>query len=205
MLPRRRTGRLLLLVAFLCCAAALGLLMLKKYHARIQPPTSLVAPQNEAAPSRVVILFFSAPDGSGLVRESREIDACTDQVDCIRVIITELVKGPLGELEPTLPQTVVNRLFVANGLATVDLGEGFVTGLPGGSSSEMAAVYSIVNSIAVNIPGITAVKFLIDGKEAATLKGNLDLRNPLFPDFSLEKAPVGAKTGVVAPAKEPRK
>lgn len=201
---RRRTGRLLLLVAFLCCAAALGLLMLKKYQDRSQIPTSPAAPQTESTPSRVVILFFAVPDGSGLARESREIDACADQVDCIRAIITELVKGPLGELEPTLPQTVVNGISVANGIATVDLGEGFVTGLPGGSSSEMTAAYSIVNSIAANIPGITGVTFLIDGRETATLKGNLDMRTPLSPDFSLDKANAAATTGEVSPAKDPK-
>ena len=202
---RRRTGRLLLLVAFLGCAAALGFLMIKKYDERSQAPTPPAAIQTEAPAFRVVVLFFSAPDGSGLVRESREIDACADQVDCIRAIVTELVRGPLGELEPTLPQTVVNGISVANGIATIDLGEGFATGLPGGSSSEMAAAYSIVNSIAVNIPGITGVKFLIDGRVTATLKGNLDLRNPLSPDFSLEKIPAGVTTGGVSPAKELRK
>lgn len=205
MVQHRRTGRLLLLAAFLCCAAALGLMMLKKYHDRGQAPSSPTTSQTEATLSRVVVLFFATTDGTGLARESREIDACGDQVDCIRAIITELVKGPLGELEPTLPQTMVNRISVANGIAVVDLGEGFAAGLPGGSSSEMTAVYSMVNSIAVNIPGITGVKFLIDGKGAATLKGNLDLRNPLPPDFSLEKATAGATTGVVSPAKNPTK
>lgn len=198
MSKRRRVGRLFLLVAFLCSAAALGLLMLNKYDQRDQAPTPVTKPEGEAPVSRVVVLFFAAPDGSGLVRESREIDACADQVSCIRAVITELVKGPLGELAPTLPQTVVNRIVVAGGIATVDLGEGFVTALPGGSSSEMAAAYSIVNSIAVNIPGITGVKFLIDGRETATLKGNLDLRNPLAPDLSLDKSPTGGAAGEVA-------
>lgn len=205
MAHRRGTGRVLLLVAFLCCASALGLLMFKKYRDREQMPTSPAAPRTEAAPSRVIVLFFATPDGSGLARESREIDGCADQVDCIRTILTELLKGPLGELEPTLPQTVVNGVSVANGTATVDLSEGFVSGLPGGSSSEMAAVYSIVNSIAVNIPGITGVKFLINGREAATLKGNLDLRTPLAPDLSLEKKPAGATSGGSTPAKEQNK
>jgi spore germination protein GerM len=201
-MPQRKgTSRVLLLVAFLCCAAALGLLMFKKYHDRVRIPTPPAAPHSEIFPSRVMVLFFAAPDGSGLARESREIDACANEVDCIRAIITELVKGPLGELEPTLPQTVVNGISVANGIATIDLGEGFITGLPGGSSSEMTAAYSIVNSIAVNIPGITGVKFLIDGRVTTTLKGNLDVRNPLSPDYSLEKIPAGSATGEVPPAK----
>jgi spore germination protein GerM len=196
---RRRTGRLFLLVAFICCAVALGLLMFDKYSQRSQPPTPPVAEQGESAPSRVVVLYFAAPDGAGLARESREIDSCADQLSCIRALITELIKGPMGELGPTLPQTVVNRITVTGGIATVDLGEGFVSGLPGGSSSEMTAVYSIVNSIAANIPGITGVKFLIDGRDTGTLKGNLDLRNPLTPDFSLDKSPTGGASGEPLP------
>jgi len=195
MVKRNRTGRLFLLMAFLCCASALGLLMLNKYDQRSQAPTPPAASRDEAISSRVLVLYFAAPDGAGLIRESREIDACVDQADCIRAVITELIKGPMGELGPTLPQTVVNRITVAGGIATVDLGEGFVTGLPGGSSSEMIAVYSIINSIAANIPDITGVRFLIDGRENVTLKGNLDLRNPLKPDFSLDKSPTGTHHG----------
>jgi spore germination protein GerM len=204
-MPQRKgSSRVLLLVAFLCCAAALGLLMLKKYNDRVRIPPP-AAPHSEISPSRVMVLFFATPDGSGLARESREIDACANEVDCIRAIITELVKGPLGDLEPTLPQTIVNGISVATGIATVDLGEGFIAGLPGGSSSEMTAAYSIVNSIAVNIPGITGVKFLIDGKVATTLKGNLDVSNPLSPDYSLEKISEGSATGEVPPSKDIRK
>ena len=66
----------------------------------------------------------------------------------------------------------------------------------------MTAAYSIVNSIAANISGITGVKFLIDGRETATLKGNLDLRTPLTPDYSLEKTPSGATSGEGSPAKD---
>ena len=186
---RRRVGRLVLLVAFLCSAAAFGLLMFDKYEQRHRAPTAPAEPKDETPAARVVTLYFALPDGSGLARESREIGACLDQVECITAVVTELIKGPVGELLPTLPQTVVNRVTVADGTAVVDLGEGFVTGLPGGSSSEMTAVYSIVNSIAVNVPGISGVKFLVDGRETSTLKGGLDLRRPLTPDPTLDRSP----------------
>ena len=195
-MPRRNgTGRILLLAAFLGCAAALGLLMLKKYEERDLAPQSPAQIRTEAVSPRRIILFFALPDGSGLARESREVDACDDLPGCIRMIITELIKGPLGDLEPTLPPAVLNGVAVANGTAVLDLGEGFTAGLPGGSSSEMAAVYSIVNSIAVNYPEITGVKFLINGRESPTLKGSLDLRSPLAPDFSLEHPAGGAVPG----------
>lgn len=195
MSQRRRTGRVLLLLAFVCCALAIGLLMLKKYQDRQLAPTA-PAPQTEATTLRVITLFFATPDGAGLARESREVDACADQAQCLRDIIVELIKGPLGDLEPTLPaQSVVNGVTVNGGSAIVDLGESFVEGLPGGSSSEMIAAYSIVNSIAANVPGVSGIKFIIDGKEVRTLKGNLDLRQPLVPDPKLEVPAPSATSG----------
>jgi hypothetical protein len=71
--------------------------------------------------------------------------------------------------------------------AVVDLEESFVEGLPEGSSAETTAAYSLVDSIALNFPHIKKVRILIDGKPAETLKGHLDLSQPLAPDFSLEQ------------------
>jgi hypothetical protein len=51
----------------------------------------------------------------------------------------------------------------------------------------MTAVYSIVNTIAVNFPRIKLVKLMHNGKDLETLEGHLDLREPLAPDFTLEK------------------
>jgi hypothetical protein len=46
-------------------------------------------------------------------------------------------------------------------------------------------VYSIVNSIALNVPEIQRVGILIDGAAVATLNGHLDTRRPFVPDRSL--------------------
>jgi hypothetical protein len=40
-------------------------------------------------------------------------------------------------------------------------------------------VYAIVNALTVNLPDITSVQVLVDGKEVDTLVGHLDLRHPL--------------------------
>jgi len=99
-----------------------------------------------------------------------------------------LIYGPLGELAPTLPpNTTIRGVQVAGDKAVIDLDKGFEEGLPAGSSAEMTAVYSIVDTVAVNFPQIKSVTFLVEGKPVETLKGHLDLRQPLVPDFSLEK------------------
>jgi len=107
--------------------------------------------------------------------------------------VDELINGPLGDLAPTLPENLtVRSVQVTGDLAVIDLGEEMMTGLPGGSSAEMAAVYSIVDSVAINFPHIKQLKILVDGQAIDTLKGHLDLRGPLKPDFTMEKKPAAS-------------
>ena len=74
----------------------------------------------------------------------------------------------------------LTTLFIGErGDAFVDL-SGEVRGKhPGGALGELFTVYAIVNAITVNLPAITRVQILIDGKEADTLAGHVDLRHPL--------------------------
>lgn len=181
-------ARALLVVAFLAAAAILGSMMLQKYLAREQLPQVPVEPRPVGTVP--VTLFFAAQDGSGFVRETREIEgACNaDSSPCIRAILEELANGPLGDLAPTIPQNSSFRSVQIQGdIAVIDLGNDLVEGLPKGSSSEMAAVYSMVNTIAFNFPAIKKVRFEVEGGTVTTLDGHLDLSKPLEPNFELEK------------------
>jgi len=183
----RRNAKLILFAAFIIAAIILGTLMLQKYHRSQQVPTTPALPQ-ETGVMRIS-LFFATPDGQGLARETREIDSCgNDQATCVQDVIEELVNGPMGDLAPTLPDaTIVNSVQLSGDTAIVDFNNELVNGLPGGSSSETTAVYSIVDTVSFNFPRIKRVKFLLDGHDAETLKGHLDLRNPIEPDFPSEK------------------
>jgi Sporulation and spore germination len=180
---RRRMA--LLVAAFLITAIILGALMLRKY--RLSRLKSAPPPQTEQTGSRLVTLFFAFPDGTGLVRETREIDACPDPAECAGEVIGELINGPVGDLSPTLPSRAALISVRMDGeTALVDFAKEFPEGLAGGSYSEMMAVYSIVDSLAFNFPRIKAVKFLLGGQSMESL-GHLDLRTPVPPDFTLEK------------------
>jgi Sporulation and spore germination len=184
--PRREVA--VLLIAFIVCAAVLGALMLKKYEDRHLRPAAPPQPQQEG--TFLVALLFAAPNEDRLVREGREIDACGGPAECVEAVVEELINGPLGELAPVLPSaTPIREVRITGDLALVDFGEELIDGLPGGSSAEMMAVYSVVDTIAVNFPRIKQVKLLVGGKEVRSLKGHLDLHEPLTPDFSLEKTP----------------
>ncbi len=182
--PKRGMG--VLLMAFIIFAAVLGALMLQKYEERKQQPS---VQQSPSAAVLQVTLFFGAADGSGLVREWREIEACGAELsDCVLAVLEELLNGPLGDLEATLPaNTSIQSVRVEKEEAIIDLGGEIAEGLPSGSQAEIMAVYAIVNTVVVNFPQIKTVRLLIGGKLADTLKGHIDLREPLPPDFTMEK------------------
>jgi spore germination protein GerM len=135
----------------------------------------------------LVTLFFASPDGTGLVREAREIDACADPAACAEEVLEELINGPVGDVAPTLPPVATFHSVRLEGeTAIVDCGKELAEGFPAGSSAQMVAVYSVVDSLAFNFPVIKNVRFLLEGESVKTL-GQLDMSAPLSPDFSLEK------------------
>ncbi|HPW21762.1 MAG TPA: GerMN domain-containing protein, partial [Vicinamibacterales bacterium] len=50
---------------------------------------------------------------------------------------------------------------------------------PGGSQHELLTVYAIVDTLTANLPAITSVQILVDGREVDSLAGHVDLRRPL--------------------------
>lgn len=187
----RRTG--IVVIAFVVFAVVIGVMIQRKYAERHQKP---VAPPHGQQAAAVVTLYFAAPEGGGLVSEGRSIDPCGDAAECIDTLVAELVAGPVGDLEPALPSTLQLRdVTVASDTAVLDFSHDLVDGLPGGSSAEMAAVYSVVNTVCANLPQVKRVRFLVDGRPLTTLKGHLDLHEPLGPDYTLEqKEPAAAGT-----------
>ena len=191
---RNRRTKLILFAAFLVAAAVIGALMLQKYHDSKRVPA---IPAHPGPADRVrITLFFAAPDGDGLMREGSEIDSCrNDLAACIRSTLAKLVRGPLGDLAPALPpSTIINSVQVQGDTAYLDFSKELVDGIPGGSSSEMTAVYAVVDTVSFNFPQIKKVKFLLDGRDVESLAGHLDLRMPLEPDFGMEKD-MGGQSG----------
>ena len=55
----------------------------------------------------------------------------------------------------------------------------------GGSSEEIQRVYSLVNTIVLNVPQASAVVLLWNGVQRETFAGHLDLTRPLAADREL--------------------
>jgi len=79
--------------------------------------------------------------------------------------------------------TKLKTVFVTDkGEAFVDLTPELRSNQQGGTTNEILTTYTIVNALTLNLPAITSVQILIDGKQVDTLAGHLDLRRPLEQD-----------------------
>jgi len=136
-----------------------------------------------------VHLYFSDEGHSRLKAESRTLTLSDGVVERAKTMVHALIEGPSNAFGRTLPrETELLALYLAeDGVAYVSLNKAVSDKHPGGSLTELLSLYSVVNTLALNIPEIEAVKFLIDGREAKTLAGHIDLRYPFRPDLLLIK------------------
>jgi len=137
--------------------------------------------QSEKLPDRIIVhLYFSDSDNAFLVSEERSLSASISPETLGFQIMNALLEGPKQTLEPTIPEGTLLRGFyiLKNRTAYVDLSRELQEGHPGGAKSELLTIYSMVNSLILNIPEIETVKILVEGKEETTLAGHVDLRFP---------------------------
>jgi spore germination protein GerM len=139
----------------------------------------------------VTHLYFADKNNGFLIAEERVFEQTEDPVFYGRQIIEALIRGPAQKLGPTLPdQTTIRALFISEagtegGTCYVDLSADIQENHPGGVTTEMLTVYSIVNSLILNVSEIQAVKILIEGQESITLAGHIDLQQPLSANMLL--------------------
>ena len=140
-----------------------------------------------AQTKKTIYLYFSDEKNSHLIAEDRTLLVTEDPVEIGKKIVNELIQGPGGNQVRTIPVgTVLNALYITpDGTAFVDVSDAIRDKHPGGSQTELLTVYSIVNSIALNIPQVERVKLLIEGRESQTLSGHIDLTRPLTADMML--------------------
>ncbi len=103
------------------------------------------------------------------------------------VLIEELIKGPYAKGVRTIPeQTEIRSVKLdRKGLLQVDFSRELSELHPGGSSSEIMTVFSIVNTLTENIEGIGGIRILIDGKAVDTIAGHIDCRQPFSPNMKI--------------------
>ena len=126
-------------------------------------------------------LFYVADDGVRLTSVERDVAYGEGADEQAREIIAAQIAPVADPLVSAVPAgTTLRAVFITkSGDAYVDLSREARTAHPGGTVNELLTVYTIVNALTANLPAVTAVQLLIDGKEVDTLSGHVDLRRPL--------------------------
>jgi hypothetical protein len=125
-------------------------------------------------------LYFANRNNSFLKSELRVVHYHHDPVEFGRTIVEALIKGPQKGLMRTIPVgTDLSAIYIdPDKVCFVDLSESVKKKHPGGVNSELLTIYSVVNSLILNVSEIKRVKILIDGNEAPTLAGHISLQLP---------------------------
>ncbi|MFO7494041.1 MAG: GerMN domain-containing protein [Desulfobacterales bacterium] len=149
------------------------------------------AGDSEARPSAVVEavahLYFADRRGLLLAAEARVMPRQTDACRRAHWLVSELIRGPRqGGLHTLPPESEVRALFLTpDETAYVDFSAAIQEHHPGGVRSELLSVYAVVNTLILNLPEVSAVKILIEGREVSTLAGHISLAAPLNADMLL--------------------
>ncbi len=135
-------------------------------------------------------LYFADPGKGVLKALPKRFPSNLNSHELGRDILGTLMAGPPNsDLASTFPlDTQVIALFISDeGRAWVDLGlrEGHLKNMD--TVSELLAIYSIVNSLALNIPGVKQVKLLVNGSDAVTLGGHVSLNYFYKPNMLIVK------------------
>lgn len=127
-----------------------------------------------------VNLYFIDPSQTHLAAQVREIPESTDTVHSARAIVTALMEGPKEGLLRSIPEELTLRaVFITDEKrAVVDLARRPEARIRKDAFAEWLAVCSIVNSLILNLSTIDSVQILMDGEEAETLWGHIDVTRP---------------------------
>ncbi len=144
-------------------------------------------PSDPLAPKIKARLFYVADDGLRLMSIERDVPYARQTSDQAREILNAQmapVPAPLLSAIPT--GTALRALYITpQGDAFVDLSQDVATSHPGGSLNELLTIYTVVHALTFNLPAVTSVQLLVDGKEVDTLRGHIDLRRPLAKNLQL--------------------
>lgn len=182
-----RTGRARATVAFTAAAAGLTWLLFAGLPYWYSAPAVSGGPAPSTGGQTIPVrkinarLLYVSEDGTKLIGVEQEVPYAEEPVEQAKAIIAaQVAEAPEGQISAIPPGTTLRALFVTEaGEAYVDLSRELAEAHAGGSLNELLTIYTLVDAVTLNLPGINSVQLLVDGKEVDTLAGHVDLRRPL--------------------------
>ncbi|HEY3384318.1 MAG TPA: GerMN domain-containing protein [Vicinamibacterales bacterium] len=196
------------IVVVICGLAAIGaaFILLPRWYAESNEPAVRSEPSAPPAARRIKArLLYIAPDGLRLLAIERDVlfgEGTLEQAR--RIVEAQLEAAPSPLASPVPAGTKLRALYLGpSGEAYVDLSRDVSSAHSGGALDEILTVYALVDALTMNLPAVTAVQILVDGREVDTLAGHVDLRRPLLKNTTwieeLQTAPA-PPAGALPPA-----
>ncbi len=136
----------------------------------VAPPAS--------GPTETVTLYV-ADDAAGTLRaQSAQIPLPGGRQQRAEELLRALLRiyQQPGAAHPLADASDIRSIYLIDpGAAVIDLNAAFADQHRSGILSEQLTVNSLVETLAVNVPGISRVKILVEGKSRETLAGHADL------------------------------
>jgi hypothetical protein len=179
MIPRHL---LLSVAAMLVLVIAMGVYArhMRRQARELEAPAASTLPVAPPAsgPTETVTLYV-ADDAAGALRaQSAQIPLPGGRQQRAEELLRALLRiyQQPGAAHPLAPASDIRSIYLVNpGAAVIDLNAAFADQHRSGILSEQLTVNSLVQTLALNVPGIQRVRILVEGKTRDTLAGHADL------------------------------
>jgi hypothetical protein len=179
MIPRHL---LIGVAALLVLVVAMGIYLrhMRQQARELESPAADALPVAPPAsgPTETVTLYV-ADDAAGMLRpRSAQIPLPGGRQQRAEELLRALLRiyQQPGSAHPLAPAADIRSIYlVAPGAAVIDLNAAFADQHRSGVLSEQLTVNSLVETLAFNVPGISRVNILVEGKTRDTLAGHADL------------------------------
>jgi hypothetical protein len=181
---------ILWLVFLALVAVAMGILAWQLSQ-QAAPSGPAIADNRPVAPpvagTRELVNLYVAYDDPGVLRlQPTTVPLPGERQQRAQELLRALLNIYLAKASPhpLAPEADIRSAYLIDpGIAVIDLNSAFADGHRSGILIEELTIASMVQTLAENIPGISRVKILVDGRERDTLAGHADLSN--FYDVSV--------------------
>jgi hypothetical protein len=173
---------ILWLVFLTLIAVAIGILAWQMSDSAT--PGSFPSPDNRpvaapvAGPRELVNLYVAYDDPGVLRSQATTVPLPTERQQRAQELLRALLNIYLAKSSPhpLAPEADIRSVYLIDpGIAVVDFNSAFADGHRSGVLVEELTVASLVETLVENVPGISRVKILVEGRERETLAGHADL------------------------------
>lgn len=157
----------------------------------------------EAKKEKVDVFWLSAEDPTQLAAVETSLALGADTRERARVALEALITAaPSPEQRPLPLQTSLLAFYLLpDGTAVADFSDVLSHQLPSGIASEQLALDSITRTLHAAVPQLRRLRILIDGQEAETLAGHVDLTGAFdLSQMAPNAPPAGATSAEPKPA-----